>query len=84
LCRAHANCCENLPVFGALVLTAVITGHAAITDPGALWVLAARVGQSTSHLVSGRGRAIAVRFGCLVLQIGIQAVWIVRLLLVMP
>ena len=80
LCRAHANCCENLPVFGALVLTAMITGHAQITDPAAMWVLAARIGQSTSHLVSGKGRAVAVRFGCLMLQIGIQAVWIVHLL----
>lgn len=81
LCRAHANCCENLPVFGVLVLTATITGHAQITDPAALWLLAARVGQSTSHLISGSGRAVAVRFGCLMLQIGIQAFWIIRLLI---
>lgn len=81
LCRAHANCCENLPVFGALVLTAMITGHTQITDPAAMWVLAARIGQSTSHLVSGKGHAVTVRFACLLLQIGIQAVWIVRLIL---
>lgn len=81
LCRAHANCCENLPVFGALVLTAMITGHTQITDPAALWVLAARIGQSTSHLLSGKGHAVTVRFACLILQIGIQTVWIVRLLL---
>lgn len=52
LCRAHANCYENLPAFASIVLLAIVSGNAHITDPLALWALAARIGQSTAHLVA--------------------------------
>ena len=32
LCRAHANCYENLPIFAALILLALVTDNAGITD----------------------------------------------------
>ena len=80
LCRAHANCYEGLPVFAALVLVAIATGQAAVTDPLALWVLAARVGQSTTHLISTGSLAVQVRFGFFLAQFLIQAWWAISLL----
>lgn len=80
LCRAHANCYENLPIFAALIAVAAFSGNAAITDPLALWVLVARVGQSSVHLVSTRNLAVMLRFGLLMVQWLIQLSWIVQLL----
>jgi uncharacterized MAPEG superfamily protein len=79
LCRAHANCYENLPAFAALVVVAHASGHGAVTDPLALWVLAARCAQSSTHLVSTRRRAVLVRFCFFASQLVIQIVWIVKL-----
>ena len=80
LCRAHANCCENLPVFAALVLLALATGHESITDPLALWALMARVGQSSVHLLSTANVAVLARFVFFLAQVLIQAWWAVQLL----
>jgi uncharacterized MAPEG superfamily protein len=80
LCRAHANCYENLPVFAALALTALATGHTAVTDPLALWALAARVGQSVTHLGSVSPMAINLRFAFYGVQLVIQLLWIIGLL----
>ena len=80
LCRAHANCYENLPVFAALVLVALATGNAAITNALAPWALAARVGQSTTHLVSTSSLAVQARFGLFLAQFLIQVWWVVSLL----
>ncbi|MFZ1863049.1 MAG: MAPEG family protein [Polyangiales bacterium] len=79
LCRAHANCYENLPVFGALILISLVTDHAAITDPLARWVLVARVAQSSVHLISTSEAAVTVRGTLYWLQLGAQAYWVVRL-----
>ncbi|WP_374341673.1 MAPEG family protein [Methyloversatilis sp.] len=81
LCRAHANCCENLPLFGALVAAAALSGHAGITDGAALWLVAARAGQIAAHLTSNRRRVIRLRFLCMLVQVVLQSTWIVRLLL---
>jgi uncharacterized MAPEG superfamily protein len=80
LCRAHANCYESLPAFATLVLVALATGHADVTDPLALWALAARVGQSTVHLVSATSVAVQVRFAFFLVQFLIQAWWAFSLL----
>jgi uncharacterized MAPEG superfamily protein len=82
LCRAHANCYENLPIFAALIAVAAISGNAAITDPLALWLLAARGAQSTVHLISTRNRAVILRFSFLVAQWVMQLIWVVQLLAV--
>jgi len=79
LCRAHANCVENLPVFGALILVAIASGRADVTDPLAAWALLARVGQSTTHLVSTSERAVGVRFAFFLAQVLIQLWWVVAL-----
>lgn len=82
LCRAHANCYESFPFFGGVLVAAVLSQSAFITDPLALWVLAARVGQSGVHLASTSARAVTVRFGFFLIQFVIIAYWAVRLLLV--
>ena len=71
LCRAHANCYENLPIFGSLILLGLVTGNAAITDPLARWVLVARVSQSLVHLTSTSEIAVSIRAGLFVLQLAI-------------
>jgi uncharacterized MAPEG superfamily protein len=78
LCRAHANCYENLPAFAAIVLVASISGQMALTDPLALWLVAARVGQSVTHLVSTRPWALNLRFVFFVPQIAVPLWWVAR------
>jgi len=49
--RAHANCIENLPLFGAIVLTLHASGVSGpAVDRLSMAVLAARVVQSTIHV----------------------------------
>jgi uncharacterized MAPEG superfamily protein len=79
LARAHANCYENLPIFGAVVLTAIATGHSSITDPLAPWALAARVAQSMTHLSSTSSPAVMVRFTFFLIQMVILIWWIIAL-----
>jgi len=80
LARAHANCVEGLPIFGGLMLIAVVMGRSAVTDPLAMWFLAARVLQSLVHLGSVSARAVTVRFSLFAVQMGIGVYWAVRLL----
>jgi uncharacterized MAPEG superfamily protein len=84
LARAHANCLEGLPIFGGLMLVAVVSGRSAVTDPLAYLFLAARVLQSSVHLASLSVLAVNVRFGFFVVQMGLGAYWAVRLLLTVP
>jgi uncharacterized MAPEG superfamily protein len=61
--RAHLNCIENLPIFGALVWLGSATGvTGSLFQIAALLVLPARVGQSIAHISSGRNRAVLIRF----------------------
>lgn len=43
LARAHANCIEGLPIFGGLMVIALISDKSAITDSLAYVFLTARV-----------------------------------------
>ena len=79
LCRAHANCYENLPAFAALVLVAITSGHSQVTDPLALWLVAARIGQSVTHLISTRNWALNLRFVFFVAQMLVPLWWAVSL-----
>ncbi len=80
LARAHANCLEGLPVFGGLLVVAIITGRAGVTDPLAPWLLAARVAQTSIHLASLSVMAVNLRFAAFVVQTVIGLVWAWRLL----
>ena len=81
LARAHANCVESLPVFGGLMLVAVLAGKSSITDPLAYALLGARILQSIIHLSSLSALAVTLRFSAFALQMGIGVYWAFRLLL---
>jgi uncharacterized MAPEG superfamily protein len=81
LARAHANCIEGLPIFGGLMLVAVIAGRSAITDPLAYALLAARVVQSSIHLASVSPTAVTLRFAAFAVQMAIAVYWAFRLVL---
>jgi len=80
LARAHANCVESLPVFGGLLVVALATGRTEVTDPLALWLVAARVVQSSIHLASLSVIAVNARFAAFAAQMGIGAYWAYALL----
>jgi len=67
--RAHLNCVENLPLFGAVVLTGHVTGLVAGSFATMAQVyVAARVAQSLVHVSSGAAMAVNVRFGFFLVQ----------------
>jgi len=80
LARAHANCVENLPVFGGLLLVAIATGRTAITDPLAYLFLGCRVFQSLVHLRSTSPAAVTIRFSAFAVQMAIGLYWAFMLL----
>jgi len=80
LARAHANCLENLPIFGGLLLIAIVTGGTSITDPLAYLFLGARVFQSLVHLISVSSLAVTIRFTAFALQTAIGLYWAFMLL----
>lgn len=80
LARAHANCIEGLPIFGGLMLIAVVAGKTSITDPLAYVLLVARMLQSVIHLSSLSALAVTLRFSAFAVQMGIAVYWAIRLL----
>jgi uncharacterized MAPEG superfamily protein len=81
LARAHANCVESLPVFGALLIVALLTNRAGITNPLAPLLFAARLIQSCVHIASLSVPAVYIRFTAFAVQIAIAAYWSCALLL---
>ena len=80
LARAHANCVEGLPIFGGLMLVAVLSHRSAVTDPLAYVFLAARILQSLIHLISVSNAAVTLRFTAFAAQMAIAVYWAARLL----
>lgn len=62
--RAHANCIENLPVFGAIVFALYASNlSGGLIDVLAAIVLLARIGQSIIHVVFVQTNTVAfIRF----------------------
>lgn len=81
LARAHANCIEGIPIFGGLMLVAIATDRASVTNSLALVLLAARITQSLIHLSSSSSTAINLRFLAFAVQVGIAVYWCYGLLL---
>lgn len=79
LTRAHANCYENLPIAGAVLVYAVAAGQTAATDGLAYIFLAARIAQSTTHLISTSNMFVRIRFFFFLAQLVILACWLLRL-----
>ncbi|QSX42148.1 MAPEG family protein [Shewanella cyperi] len=80
LARAHANCIEGLPIFGGLMIAALVTSNAAITDPLAYIFLGARIVQSLIHLASLSPTAVTIRFSAFAVQMIIGVYWCYKLL----
>lgn len=80
LTRAHLNCLELLPVVGAVILSAAVAGRSAVTDPLAMPLLYARLGQSIIHVISTAVPMVLIRATLFVVQLVIVAIWIYRLL----
>jgi uncharacterized MAPEG superfamily protein len=69
--RAHANCIENLPVFGAIVLALYVAGVGGpVINVLSILVLISRVLQSLVHVSHVQTDAfVAVRFSLLCIQL---------------
>lgn len=79
LARAHANCLEGLPIFGGLLVIAVLANKTHVTDPLAYVLLGARVVQSCIHLASLSSATVTARFAAFAVQLGIAVYWVVML-----
>jgi hypothetical protein len=77
LARAQGNCVESFAFIGGLMLLALATDSAAITNDLALLLLAARLGQSITHLISTSVLAVQMRFAFFLAQVGICFYWVV-------
>ena len=81
LTRAIANCQENLPLAIGVMLLAIATDKADITNATAMWFLYARIGQSLVHLASSSTPAVMIRFTFFLVQFGLLLCWVVQLLM---
>ena len=79
LARAHANCLEGLPIFGGFMLLAVVAGKSSVTDSLAYLLLAARIVQSSIHLMSTTSAAVTARFAAFAIQLAVAVYWAVKL-----
>jgi uncharacterized MAPEG superfamily protein len=81
--RAHANCVENLPVFGAIVVALYVSGVGGPTvDRVSLVILAARVAQSLVHVCLTQTNIVAsVRFAFFLIQ-AVGFLWLTVLVVV--
>ena len=78
--RAHANCVENLPVFGAIVFGLYAAGVTSpVADALCIAVLVARVCQSLVHVAFEQtNAAVSVRFAFFLAQIA-SFFWLIGL-----
>jgi uncharacterized MAPEG superfamily protein len=69
--RAHLNCLENLPIYGAIVLVIVVSGaHSSALDVLALTLLGARIAQTLIHVSWEQTNLLAyLRFGFFFVQL---------------
>lgn len=79
LARAHANCIEGLPIFGGLMLVALVTSNTSVTDQLAYYLLTARIAQSLIHLLSLSPVAVTLRFSAFAVQMTIAVYWCYKL-----
>lgn len=77
--RAAGNSAEWLAVPVTLLMYAIVTEQTPLTDGLALVALAARIAQSTVHLVSTAPMAVQIRGVIFGFQVLIWCFWLVRL-----
>ncbi len=78
--RAHANCVENLPVYGAIALTAAVAGiDTPRLDQLAIAVLIARICQTLTHMLFAEtNRTVRIRFAFFFIQV-VAMLWMVAI-----
>ena len=81
LSRAHANCYENLPALGGILLYSIATDAMVVTDSLALVLFGARIAQSLVHMISKSALAVQIRFTFFVAQYAIGFYWLAMLFL---
>lgn len=76
--RAHANCVENLPVYGAIAISGFAANAGGSTlDMLAVTVMAARICQTVTHMAFTETNAtVLVRFGSFLTQV-VAKFWMV-------
>jgi uncharacterized MAPEG superfamily protein len=80
--RAHLNCVENLPLFATLVLLgSVLHVPGQLFQVATIVVLPARAVQSVVHMLSGRNRAVLLRFYAFTVQLVCFGIMMVQLAL---
>jgi len=69
--RAHMNCVENLPVYGAIVVALTVAGlRSPFVDGLSEAMLAARIGQTLVHVALRQTNAVvSVRFALFSIQV---------------
>jgi uncharacterized MAPEG superfamily protein len=78
--RAHLNCLENLPIYGAIVLVIVVSGaRGSLLDSLALTLIGARIAQTLIHVSREQTKLLAyLRFGFFFVQL-ICMLWMTAL-----
>ena len=79
--RAHGNSLEWLTIPAALLIYAIATDQADITNGLAMWVLYARLLQSIVHMISIGTPFVLTRATLLTVQIVIWIIWMAKLAL---
>jgi uncharacterized membrane protein YecN with MAPEG domain len=76
--RAHANCVENLPVYGAIVLSAEVFRLTTVwIDTLAVGVILCRIAQSSIHMLLPETNAtVGVRFSFFTAQV-VAMIWMI-------
>ncbi len=80
--RAHLNCVENLPVYGAIIFGLSLLGIRSHTlDVLAIIFIAARIGQTITHVtLNDTNRMVSIRFCYFLVQILIM-LWMIILMI---
>ncbi|MEM1244685.1 MAG: MAPEG family protein [Pseudomonadota bacterium] len=81
LCRAHANCYENLAIVLAVVSIGYFLNQLNIINQFAILFLILRILQSIVHVISTSALAVIIRFILFIGQYLILLYWIIRLIL---
>lgn len=77
--HAHANCVEMLPLFGAVILVAALTDQLGSTDGLAYGFLAARLGQTLTHILGASAAFVMARGSFFAIQLVILSIWLLKL-----
>lgn len=72
--RAYMNALETLPVFATLVFAAYYTDQPEAAISPAIWILLARIAQSSVHLIGVNHWLVQARFTFFLIQLALMAV----------